>query len=202
MGAGRWNLDVGSWKRLAQAVEFYVDRGYEYVEAPWDVHPAIMAMTCPSPERASTLEPGFRDLIGSAEQSLLGMEIDVLGTGRYVALTPCFRLADQDLGPYHHGYFMKVELYATGPHLRTVVHRMAMDAKALFKHLGAEDRIKITHPKIAGESDSMDIEWRGVELGSYGIRTVYHPGLKEDHTWAYGTGLAEPRFTQVMRNIG
>ena len=37
-----------------------------------------------------------------------------------------------------------------------------------------------------------DIEWKGYELGSYGIRSC------EFLDWIYATGVAEPRFSSLI----
>ncbi|AXQ69725.1 histidyl tRNA synthetase [Caulobacter phage CcrSC] len=190
-------MDAGSWKRLHQAVEFYVDRGYTYIDAPWAVGRKVMDMTCPRPDLASPLEDKF--LVGSAEQSFLELETDTLGTGRFVALTPCFRVADAGRSVNHSPYFMKVELYSNLALRRErVLRRMIEDAKACFTMLGATN-LEV-HP-IQDETAkfAQDIVWRGLELGSYGIRKRQHPVLEEEHIWIYGTGLAEPRFSQALR---
>jgi hypothetical protein len=47
--------------------------------------------------------------------------------------------------------------------------------------------------KIVTTSDGYDIEYNGVEIGSYGIRKT---SFLE---WIYGTGLAEPRFSRSLK---
>jgi len=45
--------------------------------------------------------------------------------------------------------------------------------------------------------DGYDLEYDGIEIGSYGIRSCEY--LK----WIYGTGIAEPRLTMInnIKNI-
>lgn len=50
-------------------------------------------------------------------------------------------------------------------------------------------------PQNVASGIQKDIVFRGIELGSYGIRE--HKYLK----WVYGTGLAEPRFSNVLQTI-
>ncbi|UTU07820.1 hypothetical protein CcrC1_gp134 [Caulobacter phage C1] len=192
-------MDVASWKRLSQAIEFYTARGYTYVDAPWAVRRPVMDMTCPRPDLASPL--GEKFLVGSAEQSFLDLEIDVLGKGRFVALTPCFRVADEGRSPLHDGYFMKVELYANLTENRgRVLNRMIDDAMTCFRSFGAGD-LDVYNTFEQDAKLTRDIVMRGVEIGSYGMRTRRHPVLDEDHTWVYGTGLAEPRFSRALQRL-
>jgi hypothetical protein len=51
------------------------------------------------------------------------------------------------------------------------------------------------HPlplKVIETEDGWDLELLGIEVGSYGIRRI------GDVQYMYGTGLAEPRFGQVL----
>ena len=51
-------------------------------------------------------------------------------------------------------------------------------------------RAKVITPKSDGVAD---LEIAGIEVGSYGIR--HHELVGH---WAFGTGLAEPRYSQAM----
>jgi hypothetical protein len=42
----------------------------------------------------------------------------------------------------------------------------------------------------------VDIEFAGIELGSYGIRSC------DFLDWVYGTGVAEPRLSSIMGKYG
>jgi hypothetical protein len=75
------------WKLLAEAVSHYERIGYRYVEVPYGVPEDIIRLTLPEEFACSTVEP-FGSLVGSAEQSLLHLD---LPPGAYVACSPCFR---------------------------------------------------------------------------------------------------------------
>lgn len=45
---------------------------------------------------------------------------------------------------------------------------------------------------VSTGSSSLDVEYRGIELGSYGMRDV-----PDCNTFVYGTRIAEPRFSQA-----
>jgi hypothetical protein len=49
---------------------------------------------------------------------------------------------------------------------------------------------------VATGDKSYDIEFKGVELGSYGIRRC------DFLTWCFGTAVAEPRLTFTMQKFG
>lgn len=193
-------MDAASWRRLHEALQFYTDRGYTYVEAPWFVSQAVIDLTCPRPELASPIGRN-QVLVGSAEQSFLGLEQETLGVGKFVALTPCFRMADWGQSDLHRPYFMKVELYANRrTRLTQDMFRMIEDAQACFIHLGALDT-SLYDTGTTEDGPSRDLLYRGIELGSYGVRSAVLPGddPEDRHRWAYGTGLAEPRFTDALK---
>ena len=48
-------------------------------------------------------------------------------------------------------------------------------------------------PTAVKTDEGYDLEINGIEVGSYGAR--YHAKIG---WWAYGTGLAEPRYTTAM----
>lgn len=170
------------WGRLAEAVRFYEARGYARREVPWFVPRDIQEITCPFPQNIMSVA-GLGCLVGSAEQAFLALALagDIV-PGRYLALTPCFRDEPEDVT--HTKTFMKVELFACGPEdqMWAEAERMRDDALAFMTGAG---RLPDTVETPAG----WDLEICGVEVGSYGTRRAR--GL----TWAYGTGLAEPRFS-------
>lgn len=193
------------WGLLARAVAFYQAQGFKYVEMPWAVSPESVAITCPDPTFTGAVE-GLGSLVGSAEQAFLHMDLaGKLGKGRFVALTPCFRLGDYD-DDLHHPYFMKVELYVNDAQgLEAMVDgevQGSMDNGPLLSYLhmlsivGQFNRSVLGDDEIEGvhgveTSEGCDVELNGIEIGSYGIRN--HNG----HVWVYGTGVAEPRFSQA-----
>jgi hypothetical protein len=46
--------------------------------------------------------------------------------------------------------------------------------------------------KIVKTAEGFDLEYRGVEIGSYGYRECLFT------KWIYATGLAEPRFSRMI----
>ena len=83
---------------------------------------------------------------------------------------------------------MKVELYWP-KHYGRDVGDVLRDAATFF---GLEGAI----PEIVETDEGWDINVGGIEVGSYGSRSIH------DHLWVYGTGLAEPRFSQALRVRG
>ncbi|USN15477.1 hypothetical protein KIKIMORA_03350 [Brevundimonas phage vB_BpoS-Kikimora] len=172
---------------LGQAIAFYKDAGYRYVEAPWAVSEESVAITCPKPEFTAKVE-GLGALVGSSEQSFLHLDLSrQLGKGRFVACTPCFRLGD-DYDALHFPTFMKVELYDNTATTDIGWKTMLADAYALAVRLGApEDGLESEKTE-----EGFDLTLAGIEIGSFGWRRY------QDHLWSYGTGLALPRFTQAL----
>jgi hypothetical protein len=177
------------WDFISRAIAYYSGLGYRYVEVPWVVGAAAINVTLPPGYTAFTTMDGT--LVGSAEQSFIQLMTDgKLSDGNYMACTPCFR--DDTVDEYHQRTFMKVELIQfrkqpiPEPHMAAL--SVALEALDFFQSLtmGQDVRVKKT-------PDGLDIELRGVELGSYGYRS------HEDFHWIYGTGLAEPRFSKASR---
>tara|TARA_Y100000816_G_C26031176_1_gene539802 strand:+ start:370 stop:894 length:525 start_codon:yes stop_codon:yes gene_type:complete len=165
---------------LGRAVDFYKSLGYIYVEVPWYVDPRFVQFTYTGTHRFKT---GLGDLVGSAEQSLLSMSSSsgVLTPGtKYVACSPCFRdnMPDDAL---HSPTFMKVELYIPG---EGTLEDLMYDAMEFFISEGVDPKVYHTH-------EGQDLVVAGIEVGSYGTREVN--GIR----WTYGTGVAEPRFSQA-----
>jgi hypothetical protein len=52
-----------------------------------------------------------------------------------------------------------------------------------------------TCTSLAKTDIGWDLTLGGEEIGSYGYRTF------EGHQWVYGTGLAEPRFTTLVKRL-
>lgn len=192
------------WPLLTKALFFYEELGYQYVEVPWVVQRHIMDITArgnPAPE----FGPKGGRLIGSGEQGFLALEHNedtVLSPGKYCTMTPCFRPGDDDPERFHQPYFMKIELFRTDIVDQYAVDEMIWDVSVFIKeelryegfHLERvdtpEENFMIPHHDT-GTLLSADLNLNGIEVGSYGLR--HCPELD----WVYGTGLAEPRFSQA-----
>jgi hypothetical protein len=125
-------------------------------------------------------------LVASAEQSFLYQYLKgFLPPGRFQAITPCFR--DERFDVLHGRYFMKNELIITDSVAEEDLLGMIDVARRFFKK---ESGYAVDVSKISENTYDMSIN--GVEVGSYGIRRC------EYLEWIYGTGCAEPRFSQVL----
>lgn len=177
------------WSILAEAVKFYTEHDFKYIEVPWLVEREITLITCPDEERIiKTL--GHGDLVGSAEQSFLQLQLlDSHQLGNFVACTPCFRNEPQ-ITKLHQKTFMKVELYSTGKDHTTVFENMIMLVTKFFERYVSNESI---HQVVT--RDGFDLEIAGIEVGSYGLRRY------GNHSWIYGTGVAEPRFSVALQEL-
>lgn len=183
------------YSKIAEAIRHYQRAGYQYIEVPWYVPEDINSVTKPA-----EVEDGFYikdvygnsrgELVGSGEQSFIRMmELNLLEPGMYVCCTPCFRVEPDGYDELHHPHFMKVELIDTTPkHELNFIHAMLV-AWEFFEGQGIEvGEVKISESQI----DLVDKK-TGIELGSYGYR-VY-----KDFKWSFGSGVAEPRLSQVLK---
>lgn len=182
------------WELIAAAMAVYQRLGYKRIEVPWtaplEVLEATIRMVDPRtryPDQFISSCSGIGHMVGSAEQSILASRLDgSLGRGKYVACTPCFRPLD-GFTDIHQPYFIKVELWMDTS--RPEDYRNVMgDARAFMDLFVDDDVTEILH-----SPDLSDLVLRGIEVGSYGWRE--HEGV----CWAYGTGIAEPRFS-IARN--
>lgn len=170
---------VINWLLLGTAVEFYKALGYTYIEVPYAVPEDIIRLTLP-PQYAPDEVPGLGCLVGSAEQSLLALD---LPDGRYMAVSPCFR-PEPVLNKYYQRHFMKVELFQTGDRFMDPI-QMLIDARSLMS--------RFAFTEVLPTPEGSDLTVNGVEVGSYGFREA------GGRRWACGTGLALPRFEVAMR---
>ncbi|CAL1777911.1 hypothetical protein CPT_Morttis_119 [Acinetobacter phage Morttis] len=170
--------------QLLRAIEFYKKLGYKPISAAQCV--GIQAINKTIPEGAVPLahdEDNF--YVGSAEQSFYDMmtRYKTRGTpispnGKFMMLTPCQR-NERVIDDSHLEIFLKLELISFE---RTVV----TDALAFFRQEGLKDAIVVDTPQ------GLDIEYKGVELGSYGKRT------HEGEIVYFGTGIAMPRISYAI----
>lgn len=178
-----------NWGRIAEAVEYYCKLGFIYTDTPWYVRPEVAAITCPDVKCFDTIPLGGV-LVASGEQGFLQMQIDGELTGvNYVTVTPCFRTNDIGKSDLHYPHFMKVELFV----------RCDSETQALFAAQELMHRARTFMTLCQTQEVETDIGWdlevNGIEVGSYGAR--YH---NDTGWWAYGTGLAEPRFSEALKN--
>lgn len=182
-----FNNKTINWKRVGEAVEFYKTHGAEYIEVPWAVSRPSTDATLPPGAKVITSSIG--DLVGSAEQSFIELMNERRFTRWCVAASPCWRPDRED--ELHQTYFFKVELFvqtSTIEDAKLSAGILAMRATEFFVGQGAKPQLVVTE---AGA----DLELHGIEIGSYGARQY------QDKIWAYGTGLAEPRFSQALARL-
>lgn len=176
-----------NWNNLAEALTHHTRRhGFTYRETPWLVAQETTRITFP--EGTTKFATPVGDLVGSGEQSFLEIR-ETLAAGKYCTITPCFR--EEEIDDWHQHYFMKLELIQVGDVTREALREMIGAAKQVFESIAPGEEFEVVET-----GEGYDIEYRGIELGSYGIRV--HDGF----TWVYGTGLAEPRFSKALRTAG
>lgn len=182
--------DVIDWRRVARAIEYYVSVGFCYVETPWLVEKRIIDATIPVGAVPFVLNTSDvkTHLVGSAESGFLQMLANgCLPKSRsaYVSASPCFR--DNEVDDTHFKDFFKIELFCHYPHSHDSLLAYAKQFAERERLDVHEIETDIGRDLIASQSQ--------IEIGSYGTRTVNIDGT--EYQWAYGTGLAEPRFSQA-----
>src|SRR5271154_5592967 len=199
---------VGSlqYARMLDAREYYEECGFQYIDVPWAVGRDAILLTRPPQIKGEPFnyEAGGITLypVASAEQSFLQMQIDAIATGKpitgsYCTMTPCFRNEDV-LDELHQPYFFKLELISWDKTTSEDLNKMIAAARLYIEHDDPDiwvDVIKnnaVDPISVAQQYDLVGALTK-IELGSYGIRE--HPKVGR---WAYGTGLAEPRYTYVI----
>jgi phenylalanyl-tRNA synthetase alpha subunit len=180
------NID---YQILADSTEFYELRGFKRIETPWTVTEAVSQITKPEfKSETFTLDKKKKVLVGSGEQSFLYLYLKgFLPKGRYQTITPCFREEVFDFT--HTKYFMKNELIITDDNIDHYSAKgLASIAFAFYSEYFNPDDLEIVETE-----DGFDIMYEKYELGSYGYREC------EFLKWIYGTGVAEPRFSNVLK---
>ena len=160
--------------------------GYTYVETPWVVPREVSEITY----QGDALSCQLGDLVGSAEQGFLALP--EIKDAKLVSCGPCFR-NEPVIDAAHQSWFMKIELYQSGDHFDEII----FDANSVMR----EAFIRLMTPYNArgltqvATPEGADLMLNGIEVGSYGVRTV------GNRTWTYGTGLALPRFMVAIDNF-
>ena len=175
-----------NWERLISSMAFYASIGYTYRDLNWTVSRDVSEITKTNDRKDYLIED--RAVVASGEQSFLELiKNGKLKQGKYHGITPCFR--DETTIDYlHQRYFMKVELINTLNVSTNSLDNMVLDAFELYsKYLD----VKVTELD-KNLYDIVDLK-NNIELGSYGIRTT------EFGNYCYGTGIAEPRLSKVLK---
>lgn len=179
------------------AIHCYEREGFQYIEVPWIVSSEIINITRPITVPESIGE----SLVASGEQSLLSIIIKKdLKPNWYCCATPCYRPYDIQDDGLHFSQFYKVELMAyskkdPGADILRYIIKTALTFMSGVRSGESLDIIETQDDERSGCKTlvSYDIQTKkGVELGSYGIRTLLD---RRDFYWIYGTGAALPRLS-------
>ena len=170
------------YAKIAKAVSYYKNHGYEYIEVPWFVSQETIDVTRPPGARYFDTFAGH--LVASGEQSFIEIRKTLKEGHRYQCVTPCFR--DEAHDDLHRLYFLKQELILVGEFGNKELADMIDTAMGFFDLYG--------DPKVVQTDIGFDIFINDIEVGSYGLRR------HEDFHWVYGTGCAEPRLTQSLHH--
>jgi phenylalanyl-tRNA synthetase alpha subunit len=179
------------YKLLDSSIAFYKSFGFERIESPWAVSQSVINITKPKNIPDSfILNHNNKGLVASGEQSFLYLYLKgYLPKGRFQTITPCFRYDEYD--SLHSKQFIKNELIITKFDLSnksTIENIVDLAYKFFQKHGLTCDKVKT--------DDGFDLVYKGIEIGSYGYREC------DFLSWVYGTGLAEPRFSNTRTKYG
>jgi hypothetical protein len=172
------------FKILNDSVEYYENNGFKRIESPWTVSEYVDNLTKPSDRVSFQLKHNNKCLVASGEQSFLYLYLkEFLPKGQYQTVTPCFRLESFDFS--HTKYFMKNELIKSDVVNEIELNKIVDVCFNFFKFY-------IPNIEIIKTEIGYDIEYKGNELGSYGIRSF------DFIEYIYATGCAEPRFSKII----
>ncbi len=166
--------------RFINAVLYYKERGY--IEADFPYYANIDAINITMPVGNIALSHlGDTAYVGSAEQSFIDCILNGEPyEGSFMAFSPCHR-DEKHLSSKTNLIFSKLELYSTSKSYMNILQ----DVKQFIVR---EYGILRENIEIIQTENGHDLELNGVELGSYGMRTV------NGFTYAYGTGITFPRW--------
>lgn len=171
--------------KIVAAEAFYEAAGFKKIDVPWVIDRDAYQATFPEGRFPFFTLGGF--LPASGEQSFIQLMLGgQLPTGKYQCTTPCFR-DEAEYDELHLPYFYKVELILVGT---SNYYYMMKDAEEFFSKYCEVQREPVTDDQI----DLVEATTR-IELGSYGRRQF------KDFCWIYGTGVAEPRLSQVLAKL-
>ena len=178
-----------NYKLLNDSIIFYDKVGFQRIESPWLVTDYVDNLTKPKDALSYHIPNKNKNFVASGEQSFLYLYLkEYLPLGQFQTVTPCLR--NDSFDSTHTKYFIKNEIIKTDKVDTKELGIVVEKSKDFFDSLGLHDLDVIT------TLDGYDIEYKGIELGSYGIREC------EFLTWIYGTGCAEPRTSNLLRKYG
>lgn len=176
------------YQKIADSVKFFEKLGYARIEAPWWVSEEVSNITKPKDAGNYYIPANKKCLVASGEQSLLyTANKGRLPKGKWLTVTPCFR--DESIGILSKKCFMKTELMVTDDVSPESLDRVINDAMEFFKSQVPDENLLV---KVFTK-EGLDINYDGIEVGSYGIRSC------EFLDWIYATGCAEPRLSRAIK---
>jgi hypothetical protein len=173
-----------NYNNLYESNIYYEEKGFKRIESSWTVSEYVDNITKPSEIISFQLKHNNKCLVASGEQSFLYLYLkEFLPKGKFQTTTPCFRADAFDY--LHTQYFMKNELIQT-----QIVNINELD-KIVETCLQFYSKY-LPNLDVITTNIGFDIEYKGKELGSYGIREC------DFLTWIYATGCAEPRLSNII----
>lgn len=189
--------EIIDYNLLAKALKYFSKKGFKQVEVPWRVSKEAIEGTFKSSE---SFKSDDKFLIGSAEQGFLELHLqDKLKGTQFMSVSPCFRNEIEDY--YHQQEFMKLELiYFSNYEIIKEEIQYQMFRRFVLDFIIKKLKIKTSDIIILETNElnsiySEDILINGIEYGSYGIRHF------KDKYYIYGTGIALPRASKILKSI-
>lgn len=167
--------------------DYYDKKGFVNIETPWLVSQDVIQITKPADTGKDYKVNHQKALVASGEQSFLYLiSKGQLPDGKWQTTTPCFR---DEVSFIHRKFFIKNELIWLNPVESGGAFIEIIDSAFGF----FQEYIKDV--ELIQTSSGNDIVYKGIELGSYGIREYMGT------TWVYGTGCAEPRLSMALQMV-
>lgn len=183
-----------------KSLKYFSKRGFKQVEVPWRVSQEAIEGTFDSNQ---SFKSDDKFLIGSAEQGFLELYLqNKLTSNQLMSVSPCFRNESEDY--FHQQEFMKLELICFLDKLADLDFRFNNEysniKRLVINFIIKKLKIKASDIVVleTNESNSIyseDILINGIEYGSYGIRQF------QDKYYIYGTGIALPRASKILKSI-
>lgn len=188
-------------KLTTDILDYFVDKGFEYIDVPWLISKSTEKLTLPSDRLSNSFVEKDVTFVGSAEQGFLELYLkDKIEKNKdYVSFSPCVRLNDNQT-IYSKETFYKVELSAIVEDYQTAIqtfHRFKEYSKALFLSVtnrrAREDIISTSQIDLFILNDNNE----EIEVGSYGFRR-----LTDGNYLIFGTGAALYRLSLLHKETG
>ena len=175
-----------NYNNITESLKYYNNYNFNQIDVPWKVTSEVL--NCTGGGKSNIMiKDSDKGLIASGEQGFIYMILKgQLPKGWYQSVTPCFRNDPQDFS--HRKEFIKNELIITSDVGKVTLKALTEISLTFFNQF-------FTEPCICVKTEEgYDIEFMGIELGSYGMRKF------NGHEWLYGTGCAEPRLSYAIKN--